>query len=48
MVASAIPRVKQRVRDMELEAATGRVGAIMDRADGNRIAALLDDFNPGC
>lgn len=47
MVASAIPRVKQRIRDLELEAATRRAIAIMDQADSNRIAALLDDFNLG-
>jgi phosphoenolpyruvate-protein phosphotransferase (PTS system enzyme I) len=40
-----IPRVKQRIRGLDMIAATRRAGAIMDQADSGRIAALLDDFN---
>lgn len=40
-----IPRVKQRIRSLDMVAATRRARAIMDQADSGRIAALLDDFN---
>src|SRR5712691_5692547 len=40
-----IPRVKQRIRALDMVAATRRARAIMDQADSGRIAALLDDFN---
>ncbi|HEX3863059.1 MAG TPA: phosphoenolpyruvate--protein phosphotransferase [Stellaceae bacterium] len=40
-----IPRVKQRIRSLDMVAAARRVRAIMDHADSGRIAALLDDFN---
>ncbi len=40
-----IPRVKQRIRGLDMVAATRRARAIMDQADSGRIAALLDDFN---
>src|SRR5215207_1901418 len=40
-----IPRVKQRIRKLDMVAATRRARAIMDQADSDRIAALLDDFN---
>lgn len=40
-----IPRVKRRVRHLDMVAATRRARAIMDQADQARIAALLDDFN---
>jgi phosphoenolpyruvate-protein phosphotransferase (PTS system enzyme I) len=40
-----IPRVKQRIRSLDMVAATRRAQAIMDQADAGRIAALLDDFN---
>ncbi|HEX6441516.1 MAG TPA: putative PEP-binding protein, partial [Stellaceae bacterium] len=40
-----IPRVKQRVRSIDMVAATRRARAIMDQSDAGRIAALLDDFN---
>ena len=40
-----IPRVKQRIRSLDMVAATRRARAIMDQADSTRIAALLDDFN---
>ena len=40
-----LPRIKQRVRSIELAAAATRARAIMDQSDQSRIAALLDDFN---
>ncbi len=40
-----LPRIKQRVRSIELAAAATRARAIMDQSDQGRIAALLDDFN---
>ena len=40
-----IPRVKQRIRGLDMVAATRRARAIMDQADTERIGALLDDFN---
>ena len=40
-----IPRVKQRIRNLDMVAATRRARAIMDQADSDRIEALLDDFN---
>jgi phosphoenolpyruvate-protein phosphotransferase (PTS system enzyme I) len=40
-----LPRVKQRIRGLDMVAATRRAQAIMDQADSGRIAALLDDFN---
>ncbi len=45
MAAIALPRVKERVRAISLEAATTRAQAIMDQSDMARISALLDDFN---
>ena len=47
MAATALPRVKQRIRRMALGTATHRARAIMDQVDEGRIAALLDDFNEG-
>ncbi len=40
-----IPRIKQRIRTLDMVAATRRARAIMDQSDTGRIAALLDDFN---
>ncbi len=40
-----IPRVKQRIRNLDMVAATRRARAILDQADTERVAALLDDFN---
>jgi phosphotransferase system enzyme I (PtsI) len=40
-----LPRIKQRVRSIELAAAATRARAIMDQSDQGRISALLDDFN---
>jgi phosphoenolpyruvate-protein phosphotransferase (PTS system enzyme I) len=45
MAPRSIPRVKQRIRSLDMVAATRRAHAIMDQADSGRIAALLDDFN---
>jgi phosphoenolpyruvate-protein phosphotransferase (PTS system enzyme I) len=45
MAPRSIPRVKQRVRSLDMVAATRRARAIMDQSDSGRIAALLDDFN---
>jgi phosphotransferase system enzyme I (PtsI) len=40
-----LPRVKHRIRNLDMIAATRRAEAIMDQSDAGRIAALLDDFN---
>ena len=45
MAPQSIPRVKQRIRSLDMVAATRRARAIMDQADPARIATLLDDFN---
>ncbi len=45
MAPRNIPRVKQRIRTLDMVAATRRARAIMDQSDSGRIAALLDDFN---
>ena len=45
MTAANIPRVKQRIREMDLVAATQRSQIIMNQVDPGRIAVLLDDFN---
>ena len=45
MAPRNIPRVKQRIRGLDMVAATGRARAIMDQSDSACIAALLDDFN---
>jgi phosphotransferase system enzyme I (PtsI) len=45
MGPNSIPRVKQRIRSLDMVAATRRARAIMDQSDSGRIAALLDDFN---
>jgi len=45
MAPPSIPRVKERVRALELGEATRRAALIMDQSDSGRIAALLDDFN---
>ena len=45
MAPRSIPRVKQRIRTLDMVAATRRARAIMDQSDSGRIAALLDDFN---
>jgi len=45
MAAPSLPRVKQRIRQIDMTAATERAEIIMSQADSGRIAALLDDFN---
>lgn len=45
MAPSNIARVKQRIRALDVVAASRRANAIMDQLDDGRIAALLDDFN---
>jgi phosphotransferase system enzyme I (PtsI) len=45
MAPRNILRVKQRIRSLDMVAATRRARAIMDQSDSGRIAALLDDFN---
>jgi phosphotransferase system enzyme I (PtsI) len=45
MAPRNIPRVKQRIRGLDIIAATRRARAIMDQSDTGRIASLLDDFN---
>lgn len=47
MSATHIPVVKQRIRGMDLVAATRRARVIMDQSDSARIAQLLDGFNQG-
>ena len=44
MVSNALPRVKSRVLNLDMQAATQRAHVIMDQFDSGRIAALLDDF----
>ncbi len=45
MAPIKLARVKNRVRSIELAAASVRAQAIMDQSDPGRIAALVDDFN---
>ncbi len=45
MTASSIPRVKQRIRSLDLLAAEARARVIMDQVDAGRITMLLEDFN---
>ncbi len=45
MTSASIPRVKHRIRALDLSAANQRARLIMDQVDGGRIATLLDDFN---
>ena len=45
MSPTAIPRVKQRIRELDALAAATRANLIMDQTDSGRIATLLDDFN---
>ena len=40
-----IPRVKSRVRALDLAAASARARAVMDESDAGRIAELVDGFN---
>ena len=45
MSAANIPRVKERIRRLDMMAADSRARVIMDQVDPVRIATLLDDFN---
>jgi phosphoenolpyruvate-protein phosphotransferase (PTS system enzyme I) len=45
MGANALPRIKSRILNLDMQAATQRAQMIMDQYDAGRIAALLDDFN---
>lgn len=45
MAATALPRVKQRIRAIDFLSAARCAQVIMEQADSGRIAALLDDFN---
>ncbi len=47
MSATNVAVVKQRVRTMDLMAATRRARVIMDQSDSARIVQLLDSFNAG-
>ncbi len=45
MTVTALPRVKSRILNLDMQGATSRASVIMDQFDTGRIAALLDDFN---
>jgi len=45
MTASAVPRVKQRVRGVEMRACEQLAGQVMGEADPEKIAALVTAFN---
>jgi phosphotransferase system enzyme I (PtsI) len=45
MTVNALPRVKNRILGLDMQAATQRAEVIMDQYDSGRIATLLDDFN---
>jgi phosphotransferase system enzyme I (PtsI) len=45
MAPSNIPRVKERIRRLDMISAAHRARAIMDQLDDKRIAALIDDYN---
>lgn len=45
MPAGALPRIKQRIRNLDLREATRRAELIMNQWDTGRIATLLDDFD---
>jgi phosphoenolpyruvate-protein phosphotransferase (PTS system enzyme I) len=45
MAPGNIGRVKERIRTLDLRAATQRARAIMDQIDDDRIAGMVDDFN---
>ena len=44
MSAISLPRVKQRIRALDLTEARRRAELILGQTDMGRIAALLDDF----
>ncbi len=45
MVSAAVPRIKKRIRALDIGEATQRTRHIMDQWDPGRIATMLDDFN---
>ncbi len=45
MASTSLLRVKQQVRNLDMQAAARRAQVIMDQTDSGRIAALLDDFS---
>jgi len=45
MSASRLPRVKQRIRALDLPSAQRCAREVMEQTDSARTAALLDDFN---
>ena len=45
MSPNSLPRVKRRLRGLDVGEAERRAEHILVQADGGRIAALLDDFN---
>lgn len=45
MAPASLPRVKQRLRQLDHGASAHRARAIMEQSDSGRISALLDDFN---
>jgi len=45
MSAHSLAKVKERVRSIDMMAASRRARLIMDQGDSGRIAQLLDDFN---
>jgi phosphotransferase system enzyme I (PtsI) len=47
MSAARLPRVKQRIRALDLASAQRCARIIMEQADSTRIAELLDEFNAG-
>ena len=45
MTATALPRIKRRIRHLDMAAAVRTTHAVMAQTDAARIATLLDDFN---
>ena len=45
MAANSLPRVKQRIRNLDYLASARFARQVMDQWDSGRIAMLLDDFN---
>lgn len=45
VASPSLARIKQRIRQIDIAAASMRAEIIMSQADAGRIAALLDDFN---
>ena len=45
MASSGVPRVKQRIRNLDITEAVRRTEAIMEQNDAGMVASLLDDFN---